>query len=203
MNEKKLERLKANPVMIRRAELISELLSTIPKENINREGLIETPWRVAKMMDELFSGYKENGKQILEDAMFTDSSQNLVLVRDIPFYSACEHHCATFFGTVTIAYIPQDGRIVGLSKLARLVEVYARRLQVQERLGEQIAEDIKEVMNPFGLAVIIKGRHMCMESRGVQKPGAETITSFLDGVFKLDEKARQELMSLITWPKTL
>lgn len=197
MNPKKLEKLKENPVMAKRAALVKELLMTLPNEDPNREGLLETPWRFAKMWDEIFAGYTQDGKQVLRDAMFTDKGKNLVIVRDIPFYSMCEHHIATFFGTVTIAYVPQDGRIVGLSKLARLVDIHARRLQVQEKLGESILADIKDVMNPFGVAVIIKGRHMCMESRGVEKAGAETITSALDGVFYLDEKARNELMQLI------
>lgn len=181
-----------------RVECVEALLGTIKGENATREGLADTPLRVAAMYDELFSGYKVDGKQVLRDAMFTDGgSKNLVVVKDIQFYSTCEHHVMPFFGTISIAYIPQDGQIVGLSKLARLVEVYARRLQVQERLGQQIMNDIKEVMNPFGVAVIIKAEHTCMTARGVQKPGTQTITSALDGVFYLDEKARAELMSVL------
>lgn len=204
MNKETLKRLQQDDVMNKRAALVQELLSTIPGETVDREGLLETPYRVAKMYRELFGGYEQDGKQILQDAMFTDAGKkNLVLVKDIPFYSNCEHHLQTIFGTVSIAYIPQDGKIVGLSKLARLVDVYARRLQVQERLGQQILDDIKSVMNPFGVAVIIQARHMCVEARGIQKPGAITVTSAMDGVFFLDSKARAELMSLITWHSTL
>lgn len=198
MNKQKLERLQKDPIIAKRAKLVEELLATIPGEDVKREGLVETPWRIASMISELTCGYQLDPKQILEDAMFTqDSAKNLVVVRDIPFYSLCEHHALTFFGTVSIAYIPQDGKIVGLSKLARLVNVYARRLQVQENLGKSIMSTIKEVMNPFGVAVIVKARHMCMESRGVQKMGAETVTSALDGVFYLDSKAREELMQCL------
>jgi GTP cyclohydrolase I len=198
MNKDKRARLQNDPAISVRSEIITDLLNTIPGEVISRDGLRETPLRVAAMYEELFQGYKANPCQTLEDAMFVDAGKkSLVLVRDIPFYSTCEHHMMPFFGTVSIAYIPQDGRIVGLSKLARLVEIFARRLQVQERLGNDILETIKEVMNPFGVAVIIKARHTCMEARGVNKPGTETITSSLDGVFYLDEKARAELLQLL------
>ena len=204
MNPGKKERLLQDEVIKKRVDLITQLLETIPGENIERDGLKETPLRVAAMYNELFSGYDQDPKQILRDAMFVDAGKkNLVLVKDIPFYSSCEHHIQTFFGTVSIAYIPNDGVIVGLSKLARIVDVYARRLQVQERLGNDIMKCIQEVMNPFGVAVIIQARHMCVEARGVQKPGAVTVTSALDGVFYLDEKARAELMSLITWNQNL
>lgn len=198
MNKKKLERLKADETMVKRAALFKELLQTVPGVNVDEVDLVETPWRMAKMWDEIFVGYKMDGKEILEEAMFEDpGKKNLVVVKDIDFFSNCSHHIAPFFGTVTIAYIPQDGRIVGLSKLARLVDVHAKRLQVQEKLGEAILQDIKSVMNPFGVAVIIKAQHTCMSMRGVQKVGATTVTSALDGVFYLDEKARAELMHLI------
>lgn len=198
MNPSKKERLLQDPTVVKRAESVGTLISTIGEDNA-RDGLVDTPLRVGAMYDEIFKGYNENASQILQDAMFTDAGKkNLVLVKDIPFYSMCEHHMMPFFGTVSIAYIPQDGRIVGLSKLARLVDVFARRLQVQERLGQNIMDTIKEVMNPFGIAVIIQARHTCMEARGVNKQGAITVTSTLDGLFHLDEKARAELMSLIT-----
>ena len=200
MNPKKKERLLNNAKIVHRAETVKTLLETIPKEDAEREGLQDTPLRVAAMYDELFSGYNKNGKEVLQDAMFTDvNSKDLVMVKDIQFYSTCEHHMMPFFGTVTIAYVPQDGKIVGLSKLARLVEVYARRLQVQERLGQQIANDIEEVMNPRGVAVIIKAEHTCMTARGVQKPGTQTVTSCLRGSFFLDEKAREELVELLKY----
>lgn len=198
MNPNKKERLLENGVIRARAEDVGNLIASIQGENINREGLADTPLRVAAMYDELFSGYKLDGKQILEDAMFSDGgSKDLVIVKDIQLYSTCEHHMMPFFGTVTVAYIPQDGRIVGLSKIARLVEVYARRLQVQERLGQQIANDIEAVMNPRAIAVIIKAEHTCMTARGVQKPGTQTVTSCLRGSFILDGKAREELTALM------
>lgn len=198
MNQDKLSLLQQNKVMQDRAEKIHQLLTTIPGEDADREGLKETPWRVAKMYDELFWGYTVDAEQILRDAMFSDvHSEDLVIVKDIPFYSMCEHHMMPFFGTVSIAYVPQDGVIVGLSKLARLVDVFARRLQVQERMCQEILRTIKKVMNPFGIAVIIKAEHTCMTARGVLKPGTQTVTSALDGLFKLDDKARSELMNLL------
>lgn len=199
MNKDKKAKLEQDPTIVDRTSLVEGLIRTIPGESMDRDGLKETPLRVAAMYSELFKGYTEDAKQILQDAMFVDAGKkNLVLVKDIPFYSMCEHHMMPFFGTVSIAYIPQDGRIVGLSKLARIVDTFARRLQVQERLGSQIAETIKDVMNPFGVAVIIKARHTCMEARGVNKVGAATVTSALDGVFHLDDKARNEMLQLLT-----
>jgi GTP cyclohydrolase I len=198
MNKKKKERLLANSLITERAGHVQSLINSIFGERVCREGLQDTPLRVAAMYEELFAGYNQDGKQILEDAMFNDTdSHDLVIVKDIQFYSTCEHHMMPFFGTATVAYIPQDGKIVGLSKIARLVDVYARRLQVQERMGKQILEDIKAVMNPFGVAVILKAEHTCMTARGVQKPGTQTVTSAMDGVFKLDDKARNELLQLI------
>lgn len=200
MNPKKKERLLKDDRIKDRADCVETLIGTIRGENVTREGLADTPLRVAAMYEELFSGYKQDGVQILNDAMFADvNSKDMVLVKDIQFYSTCEHHMMPFFGTVAIAYIPQDGRIVGLSKLARLVEVYARRLQVQERMGQQIADDIETVMNPRAVAVIIKAEHTCMTARGVQKPGTQTITSCLRGSFFLDEKAREELVEMLKY----
>lgn len=198
MNKEKLARLKESDLMCGRSLAVDRLLNSIAGEDPTREGLIETPWRVAKMYDELFWGYSSDPKQTLKDAMFEDAaSKDMVLVRDIQFTSMCEHHMMPFFGTISIAYIPQDGKIVGLSKLARIAEIFAKRLQVQERLGKQIADTIEEVMNPRGIAVIIKAEHTCMTARGVQKPGAQTITSCLRGSFFLDEKAREELVELM------
>lgn len=199
MNKDKKARLEQNQVIRSRAEAVEALIDSIPGEHL-REGLVDTPLRVAAMYDELYAGYQQDGKQILNDAMFEDGgSKDMVMVKDIQFYSMCEHHMMPFFGTVTVAYIPQDGKIVGLSKIARLVEVYARRLQVQERLGQQIADDIEAVMNPRGIAVIIKAEHTCMTARGVQKPGTQTITSCLRGSFFLDDKARGELVELLKY----
>lgn len=194
MNPNKKERLLKDTTIQTRANAVRTLLNTIPGEVAAREGLLETPLRVAAMYGELFAGYEMDGEQILRDAMFTDGgSKDLVLVKDITFSSMCEHHVMPFFGTIAIAYIPQDGKIVGLSKLARLVECFSKRLQVQERLGAQIADTLVEVMNPRAVAVIIKAEHTCMTVRGVQKPGTQTVTSCLRGSFFLDGKAREEL----------
>lgn len=180
----------------KRLEAVKMLLSTVG-EDVNREGLLDTPKRVAKMYTELFAGYAEDPVAILGTTFKDEKHQELVLVRDIAYFSHCEHHMVPFHGVVHIAYIP-NGSIVGLSKLARLVEVFARRLQVQERLTSQIADTIEEVLNPLGVAVIMTGEHMCMTMRGVKKPGAKTTTSAMRGVF-LDDKnnARMELMMLL------
>lgn len=201
MNPDKKAMLIKDPVMVRRAELVAELLGTIgvpddKQHPLEQEGLKETPLRVAKMYDELFWGYQVDTKQILKDALFVDEhSHDMVVVKDIAFSSMCEHHIMPFMGTVTIAYIPQDGNIVGLSKLVRLVDAFSKRLQVQERLGAQIAQTMVDVLNPLGVAVIIKAQHTCVECRGVNRPGVETVTSALRGSFFLDDKCRNELMS--------
>ena len=198
MNKEKLAKLQEDEKMVGRSHAVHNLIASIPGENSYRAGLVQTPWRVAKMYDEIFWGYEADAKAVLEDAMFDDiPSDDLVLVKDIQFYSMCEHHMMPFFGKVHIAYIPKEGKVVGISKLARVVEIFARRLQVQERLGHQIAETIQEVMDPLGVAVIISGEHTCMTMRGIQKPGTQTVTSCLKGVFKLDGKAREELYSAL------
>ena len=198
MNPAKKECLLKDETIVNRANHVYGLLSTIKGEDVYREGLQDTPLRVAAMFNELTAGYAQDGQETLKDAMFTDvHCQDMVLVKDIEFTSLCEHHIMPFFGKVAIAYIPQDGNIVGLSKLARLVEIYARRLQVQERMGQQIANDIEAVMNPKGLAVIIEAEHTCMTARGIKKPGAKTITSCCRGAFYTDEKARMELLTLM------
>lgn len=200
MNPEKKERLLKDDLVHDRVIDVKALLDSIPGEDVERDGLKDTPLRVAAMYNELFAGYTQDPKQVLKDAMFVDAGKkSVVLVKDISFASTCEHHIMPFFGTVSIAYIPQDGKIVGISKLARLVDILSKRLQVQERLGQEILETIKEVMNPFGVAVIIKAEHTCMTVRGVQKPGTQTVTSALDGIFYLDEKARAELMSLLQY----
>lgn len=162
----------------------------------NREGLQDTPERFAKAWEFWTSGYGQNAAEILKT--FEDGSSNydeMVVVRDIPIYSKCEHHLADIFGTATIAYIP-DGRIVGLSKLSRLAEMYARRLQVQERLTTQIADALFLHLKPHGVGVVIKARHMCMESRGIQKQGAVTVTSALRGYIRDKREARAEFLKL-------
>ena len=165
-------------------------------ENPEREGLIDTPKRVSKMYDEIFAGYEQDPESLL-DTTFDESHQELVLVKDIPFYSHCEHHMVPFFGTAHVAYIP-NGKVVGISKLARLVECYAKRIQIQERMTSQIADDIEKYLEPRGVAVIIKAEHLCMAMRGVKKPGSNTVTSAMRGVFREDgNNARMELMNLI------
>jgi GTP cyclohydrolase I len=179
------------------ANSVSEILMNI--EGVDgglREGLVETPERVAKAMSKWFSGYDVDIKALLK--VFEDGAEGcdeMVIVKDIPIYSKCEHHMADIFGTATIAYIP-NGKIVGLSKLSRLADAYARRLQVQERLTNQIADAIYEHLDAIGVGVIIKARHMCMESRGICQQGHYTITSGLRGVLKNDPAARQEFMML-------
>lgn len=165
-------------------------------EDPNRGGLLETPRRVAKAWSHWTSGYGKEAKDLLkvfEDG--ADGCDEMVIVKDIPFYTHCEHHMAPFFGTATVAYIP-NGRIVGLSKISRIVDMFARRLQVQERLTNQIADALAENLRPKGVGVVIKARHLCMESRGICQQGHHTITSALRGVLKEDEKARAEFMSL-------
>lgn len=197
MNKNLLRELSEQPEMQKRASLVSLLLESI-NEDLEREGLIETPWRVAKMYDEIFWGYNVDAVEVLKEAIFYDENvTDLVLVKDIPVHSMCEHHIMPFFGKAHVAYIPQDGRVVGISKIARIVEIFSRRLQIQERLGKQIADTIEKVLNPRGIAVIISAEHTCMTMRGIQKPGTQTVTSCLRGSFFMDEKARNELFKLI------
>ncbi|MBP6456991.1 MAG: GTP cyclohydrolase I FolE [Chitinophagaceae bacterium] len=166
-------------------------------ENISREGLLKTPERVAKAMSFLTKGYDENGVDFLNSAKFKESYSEMVIVKDIELYSMCEHHMLPFIGKAHIAYIP-NGFITGLSKLARVVDVYARRLQVQERMTHQILEDIKEALNPLGVAVIIEAKHMCMMMRGVQKQNSSTTTSAFFGEFETNEKTRAEFTRLVS-----
>lgn len=165
-------------------------------DNPNREGLLETPHRVAKALKHWFSGYGKDPKSILK--VFSDGAEKhdqMITVKDIPIYSHCEHHMAPIFGTVTISYIP-NGKIVGLSKLSRLADMFARRLQVQERLTDQIADALFEHLEPIGVGVMLKARHMCMESRGICQQGHHTITTALRGAIKDDNQARSEFLRL-------
>jgi len=197
MNKNLLRELSEQPEMQKRASLVSLLLESI-NEDLEREGLIETPWRVAKMYNELFWGYNVDAVEVLKEAIFYDENvTDLILVKDIPVHSMCEHHIMPFFGKAHVAYVPQDGRVVGISKIARIVEIFSRRLQIQERLGKQISDTIEKVLNPRGIAVIISAEHTCMTMRGIQKPGTQTVTSCLRGSFFMDEKARNELFKLI------
>ena len=164
-------------------------------ENTEREGLVKTPERAAKAMKFLTSGYSMNPKEILEGAMFKEDYNEMVIIKDIELYSLCEHHMLPFFGKAHIAYIP-NGHIVGLSKIPRVVDVFARRLQVQERLTEQILDCINDTMKPQGVAVVIEASHMCMMMRGVQKQNSMTTTSGFRGAFK-ESNTRNEFLKLI------
>lgn len=187
----------------RKKQVVHKLLKHLCNEDPEREGLLETPARVVKAWEFWTSGYSLNVADILKT--FEDGAEGvdeMVIVKDIPIYSKCEHHLADIFGTVTIAYIP-NGKIVGLSKLSRVADMFARRLQVQERLTSQIANALDEHLQPKGVGVITRCRHMCMESRGVQQQGHQTINSALRGVLKSDAQARAEFMSLAASSKVV
>lgn len=173
---------------------IRELLKLIG-ENVEREGLLDTPARVTRMYEEIFSGYSVDPREVL-GVTFDEQHEELVIVKDIVYYSQCEHHMAPFFGKVHIGYVP-SGQIVGLSKLARLVDAITRRLQVQERITTEIADILEEVLKPQGVMVIVEGEHLCMCARGVRKPGSKTVTTAARGVFQTDAAGRQEFMSLL------
>ncbi|KEZ50726.1 GTP cyclohydrolase I FolE [Metabacillus indicus] len=165
-------------------------------EDPNREGLLDTPKRVAKMYAEVFSGLNEDPKEHFK-TVFGEDHEELVLVKDIPFHSMCEHHLVPFFGKAHIAYIPKGGKVTGLSKLARAVEAVCRRPQLQERITSTIAESIVDSLEPHGVMVVVEAEHMCMTMRGVKKPGSKTITSAVRGVFTNDPAARAEVLSFI------
>ena len=177
------------------AEHYKEILRLLG-EDTEREGLIKTPERVAKALQFLTQGYQQDGPAILSAALFNEEYQQMVLVKDIELYSTCEHHVMPFIGKAHIAYIP-NGKITGLSKIARIVETYARRLQVQERLTVQIRDCIQNTLDPLGVAVVIEASHTCMTLRGVQKANAVTTTSAFSGVFLKDERTRNEFLNLI------
>ena len=164
-------------------------------EDVDREGLIKTPERVSKAMQFLMQGYEQNPEEIIKSAMFTENYRQMVIVKDIDFYSMCEHHMLPFFGKAHVAYIPNK-QITGLSKIARIVEVFARRMQVQERMTTQIKECIQKTLNPMGVIVVIEAQHLCMQMRGVQKQHSITTTSDFTGVFE-QAKTREEFLNLI------
>ena len=165
-------------------------------EDTEREGLLKTPERVAKAMQFMTKGYAQDGVEIIKSAIFDEEYQQMVLIKDIELYSSCEHHMLPFIGKAHVAYIP-NGKITGLSKIARVVETYARRLQVQERLTVQIRDCIQEALNPLGVAVVIEATHACMQIRGVQKSNAVTTTSAFSGAFLSSARTRNEFLNLI------
>lgn len=165
-------------------------------EDPDREGLVETPSRVARMYEEIFGGLEDDPTRHLK--LFDESSEEMVVVRDIPLYSMCEHHLIPFLGKAHIAYIPSDGRVIGLSKLARIVDCFARRPQLQERLTSQVADFLYENLQPMGVAVVIEAEHLCMTMRGARASGAKTMTSALRGTMRSNAKTRAEAMSLLT-----
>lgn len=165
-------------------------------ENPNREGLLDTPKRVAKMYEEVFSGLNDDPKQYFE-TVFSEDHEEVVLVKDIPFFSMCEHHLVPFYGKAHVAYLPRNGRVTGLSKLARAVEAVAKRPQLQERITSTIANAIMEKLEPHGVMVVVEAEHMCMTMRGVKKPGAKTVTTSARGVYQENPEARSEILTLI------
>ncbi|MBI5868370.1 MAG: GTP cyclohydrolase I FolE [candidate division Zixibacteria bacterium] len=168
-------------------------------EDPTREGLLKTPERVAQSLEFLTRGYHEDPKKVINGAVFTEDNKEMVLLRDVDFYSMCEHHLLPFFGKCHLAYIPNT-KIIGLSKLARVVDLYSRRLQVQERLTKQIADTIQDALDPLGVAVVIEAEHLCMQMRGVEKQNSVAVTSALLGVFKNDPCTRGEFLDLIRHP---
>ena len=178
-------------------DVISEAVATILHsigEDPNREGLQRTPQRIARMYQELTAGYHTDPVKLINDALFDVDYNEMVIVRDIDFYSLCEHHLLPFFGKANVAYIPK-GKVIGLSKIPRIVEMFARRLQVQERMTSQIANFVEEVLNPYGVAVVVEGVHMCSAMRGVKKANATMTTSTLTGSFKDNAETRTEFMN--------
>jgi len=187
-----------DPVTLKQAEmqeLLRELLVRL-SEDPEREGLLRTPERMERALQYLTRGYNEDPEKVLQDALFTVSYDEMVIVRDIEMFSLCEHHVLPFFGKVHVAYIP-NGKVIGLSKIPRLVEVFARRLQVQERLTTQIAETIQRAIQPQGVGVVIEARHLCMMMRGVEKQHSSAVTSAMLGVFRDCQETREEFLALI------
>ncbi len=171
-------------------------------EDPNRQGLISTPKRVAKAYEFVTEGYSQDPRDVLGDALFDSSNNEMVLIKDIEFYSLCEHHLLPIIGRAHVAYIP-NGKVVGLSKIPRMVNIFARRLQIQEQLTEQIAQALQDVISPRGVGVVVEARHMCMEMRGVEKINSVTTTSALRGIFIKNAETRKEFFDLINAPKSV
>ena len=178
------------------AEAVKMILEAIG-EDANREGLLDTPKRVANMYAELFSGLNQDPRKHLQTCFVEDGHDEIVLVKDISFYSMCEHHLLPFYGKAHVAYLPSDGKIVGLSKLVRVIESYSRRPQLQERLTSNVADTLTEELNPKGVVVVVEAEHLCMSIRGVGKPGSVTVTSAVRGLFRRNPSSRIEVFSLI------
>jgi len=176
-------------------EKIKEILRELG-ENPEREGLLKTPDRVAKSLKFLTKGYSEDPQKVINGAIFTDTQKDMIILRNVDFFSLCEHHLLPFFGKCHVAYIP-NGKIIGLSKLGRLIDIYARRLQVQERLTKQIAETIAQALNPVGVAVVMEAEHLCMQMRGVERQNSTAVTSSMLGAFREQYATRAEFMALI------
>ena len=169
-------------------------------EDPEREGLIKTPLRFAKAWEYLSKGYNQNIEKLINNAIFSENYDQMVVVKDIEFYSMCEHHLLPFFGHAHIAYIP-NGKIIGLSKIPRMVDMFARRLQVQERMTQEIANSLNDALNPRGVAIIIEAQHMCMQMRGVEKKKSYMSTSSMLGIFRTDNKTRKEFLDIIKLDK--
>ena len=176
-------------------DLIRRLLKRLG-EDPERHGLLRTPTRIANALTFLTSGYKQTVEEVVEGAIFPDDCNEMVIVKDVEFYSQCEHHMLPFFGRVHVGYVP-DGKIIGLSKIARIVDVFSRRLQVQERMTGQIADGLMEILAPRGVGVVVEASHFCMMMRGVQKQNSSTLSSAMRGIFQQDARTRMEFMDLI------
>lgn len=188
--------VKAQTVDLDKIEKAVSMILEAVGEDVSREGLQDTPKRVAKMYAEVFSGLKEDPREYFK-TVFHEGHEELVLVKDIPFYSMCEHHLVPFFGKAHIAYIPRDGVVTGLSKLARAVETVAKRPQLQERITSTIADSLMDTLNPHGVYVMIEAEHMCMTMRGIKKPGSKTVTAVSRGILETDDIKRSEVITYI------